>query len=134
MFNIKGKTLDMIIRYMHRHLEHPALHLFRYEKQPSKCLGAERLAKRALRVMKNMGIDTEVYKAHSLRGATATHMLAQGVPIEQVQSRGHWSSQKTLGMYYNRLHLQLNWEDLLGENAREGIALGCAVPTPTPST
>ena len=87
--------------------------MFRYIKDPGQCLGADRLAKRVLQKMNELGIQTEVWKAHSLRGATATHLMAQGVPQTMVQARGNWSTQATLDKYYNRLHQQQDWAQLL---------------------
>ena len=132
-FSITGFTLYTLLEYMHRHLNQPALFLFRYTKDPSQCLGSERLAKRLLQVMQQCGIDTATFKAHSLRGATATHLLAKGTPISHVQARGHWSSLQTLDVYYNRLHQQIDWEThLLGGHA-EGRhdSAACAVLPPS---
>jgi hypothetical protein len=117
-FNLRGLTLETVVEYIHEHRHHPALFLFRSTVKPHQCLGAERLAKRLLDVMRTVGIDTEVFKSHSLRGATATHLLKKGVPHHLVQSRGAWTSSATLDTYYNRLHQTKDWERLLeGEHA-----------------
>jgi integrase len=113
-FSVGGKTLHSLLLYLHRHLSHPACLLFRYVNDPRRPLGAERLAKRLLSVMASVGIDTQVFKAHSLRGATATHLMARGQPKEMVQARGGWSSTATLDVYYNRLHQSCDWEAMLG--------------------
>ena len=84
-FSVTGITLCTLIEYIHRHLQHPALFLFRYTKYPSECMGSELLSKRLLLTMGKVGKDTETFKTHSLREATATHLLAQGTPISQVQ-------------------------------------------------
>ena len=71
-----------------------------------------------LPLMEMAGVDTDVFKAHSLRGATATQLLRKGVPHHLVQSRGAWSNSATLDVYYNRLHQSADWERLLeGEDA-----------------
>ena len=75
------------------------------------------------------GINVHTYKAHSLRGATATHLMPKGVERGLVQSRGQWTSSQTLDKYYNRLHQQTDWEAHLGENAagrQASINLCCA--------
>ena len=59
------------------------------------------MAKRILAVMGQVGIKADFYKAHSLRGATSTHMLQKNVPQEWVKARGHWSSSVALDQYYN---------------------------------
>ena len=71
------------------------------------------MAKRLLELMRNVGVDTDVFKSHSLCGATATHLLKEGVPHHLVQSRGAWTNSATLDTYYNRLHQTKDWERLL---------------------
>ena len=95
-FGITGQVVHTMMKYLHRPLQYPALFLFRHIKNPSLCLGAERLAKRILTVMEQVGIKTDFFKAHSLWGATATLMLQKNVPQEWVQAWGHWSSSATL--------------------------------------
>ena len=95
------------------HIRFPAMFLFRYTKEQGSCFTAERLTKKVLEQIWKLGNDITVWKAHSLRGATATHLLAQGCPQTLVQARGHWSNQGTLERYYNRLHQQQDWETLL---------------------
>ena len=117
-FSIQGKALESILTYVHEHRQHPALFLFRSTVKPHQCLGSERIAKRLLPLMEMAGVDTDIFKSHSLRGATATHLLKTGVPHHLVQSRGAWTSSATLDTYYNRLHQSANWERLLeGEDA-----------------
>ena len=136
--NITGQTLDTLIEYLYRHREHPGIFLFRYVNDLDQCLGAERLAKRLLHIMQQCGIDTATYKAHSLRGATATHLLRLGLPVGWVQTRGNWTSQSTLDTYYNRLHNTKDWSNLLlaspaaqGEPAAEWqCAAACAEHPP----
>ena len=134
VFRVSGSTLKNLLEYVHIHREHPALFLFRYANNPSFCLSSERLAKRLLLLMDGKGINTRVFKAHSLRGATATHLLRQGVPHSLVQARGAWSSSKILDMYYNRLHQANDWEALLqGEHVSGRHPTACAVLPPSVS-
>ena len=131
-FNVQGLTLHTPMEYLTRHLDHPGLFLFRYLSDPNQCLGAERLAKRLLGRMQAAGIHTQVFKAHSLRGATATHLLANGAPQTLVQARGHWTTQGTLDMYYSRLHQQVDWQaHLMGGHASERQEAACAVLSPS---
>ena len=119
-FSVTGQTLCTLLEYLTRHLNTPGLYLFRYIKQPWETLGSERLAKRLLNIMQEENIDTQVFKAHSLRGATATHLLQQGTPQSLVQARGKWASSKTLDDYYSRLHQTENWGKLLGKMEKKG--------------
>ena len=126
-FSFQGQTLNTLLEYMKRHLDNPGMYLFRYIKKPWENLGSERLAKRLMNIMQEENIDTQVYKAHSLRGATATHLLQQGTPQTLVQARGKWASSKTMDDYYSRLHQTENWEKLLGGHGEERQASACAV-------
>ena len=87
-FSILGDGVATILDYVWRHRDVPALFLCRYTERPHFCLGAERIAKRCLAVMSNLGIDTSIWKAHSLRGAVATQLLRQHVPRDWVMERG----------------------------------------------
>ena len=78
-FSVKSDVLDTLLVYMERFIEHPAPFLFRYVAEPSKCLQSERLAKRVKLRMAEVGIDVGVFKAHALRGATATRLLRNGM-------------------------------------------------------
>ena len=132
-FSITGQVVDTMKEYLHRHLQHPAMFLFRHTKTPSQCLGAERLAKRILTIMDQVGIQTKHFKAHSLRGAAATHLLKNKIPQDWIQARGHWSSSVTLDKYYNRLHQTKNWEALL-MGRDEAVRLSEALAVPLPSS
>ena len=68
--------------------------------------------------MTQLGIPTEAFKAHSLRGATATHAMLNGMEPQCVQSRGGWQSPGTMQMYYNRIHQEQAWEAVIQEKNR----------------
>ena len=127
--SIEGVVLTSVVQYLHRHLHVPAPHLLRHLLAPAKVLSADRIANRALSAMANCGVDTEIYKAHSLRGATATHLLRQGAPRALVQTRGGWSTMAALDKYYDRLHQFHNWPALLtsGENVGDRQSTSCLV-------
>ena len=63
--------------------------------------------------METCDIDTKIFKSHSIRGAAATYLLSLGVPKSLIQAHGFWSSSQTLDDYYARLHMLLDWDDLL---------------------
>ena len=81
-------------------------------------MGSGRIAQRCLNIMSQVGIDTEIFKAHSLRGATATQLAQQGVPLPWIQGSGGWTSMETLQKHYNALHQAQNWQELLSQ---EGV-------------
>ena len=93
---IMGQTAITVIHYTWLHINVPGTFLIINTVHPEKNMGSERIAKRCLNIMKKLGIDTEVYKSHSLRGATATQLAQSGVPIPWIQGRGGWTSMDTL--------------------------------------
>eukprot|EP01012_Entosiphon_sulcatum_P030931 TRINITY_DN3850_c0_g1_i15.p2 TRINITY_DN3850_c0_g1~~TRINITY_DN3850_c0_g1_i15.p2 ORF type:complete len:215 (+),score=23.17 TRINITY_DN3850_c0_g1_i15:739-1383(+) len=91
--------------------------------ESSTQLGRERISKLALEHMKRSGIDTGKYKAHSLRGATATTMLALGVPMHVVQARGGWASEANFNFHYARMHQRVDFDAVISTSIirRSGI-------------
>eukprot|EP01012_Entosiphon_sulcatum_P030936 TRINITY_DN3850_c0_g4_i1.p4 TRINITY_DN3850_c0_g4~~TRINITY_DN3850_c0_g4_i1.p4 ORF type:complete len:228 (+),score=31.05 TRINITY_DN3850_c0_g4_i1:1092-1775(+) len=84
-------------------------------------LGSERIAKVALEHMKRSGVDTDKYKAHSLRGAAATKMLALGIPAHIVQARGGWASEQNFQFHYARLHQRVEYDEIFLSNIHRDI-------------
>ena len=113
---IAGATLKLITAYLYSTRSTPALHLIRHVNNDALCTRADRLAKFSVQVMETCGVDTTVFKAHSIRGASATYLLYLGVPKSLIQAHGFWSSSQTLDDYYARLHMLLDWDDLLAGN------------------
>ena len=107
------KTLTTTIDYLHLHKDTPAPNLFRHQGDTYKCLTSERIAKLTLQEMTKAGINTDHFKSHSMRGATATHFLIQGLPHALVQARGHWKNPQTMEQFYARLHQSQDWTALL---------------------
>jgi len=52
--------------------------------------------------MREAGINTDIYKPHSVRAASNTKALNAGVPLKEVLKRGQWSNAKTFYHYYYR--------------------------------
>ena len=128
IFNVTDQTIKSIMQHMCQHINHPAPYLIRDSKEPHRCLTAERIAKRTLNIMEAQGIDTKIFKAHSMRGATATHLMKSGTSQDLVQTRGGLSSSATLDQYYSRMHQLEDWEQRVqGENAHRRHSLDCAV-------
>jgi hypothetical protein len=57
------------------------------------------------------GIDTRIFKSHSLRGASATYAIARGANPNLVKERGLWSA-AVFDKHYGRAHQGMNWEAL----------------------
>ena len=82
-FNVGGICLHFLCKYMAQHVQSPAPHLLWYLDRPNQCLGSERIANG---VLTQHGVETTIFKAHSLRGAVATFLLQFGVPKDWVDS------------------------------------------------
>ena len=55
-----------------------------------------------LKVMKEVGINTDVFKAHSLRMSSATALIDAGMSIESVMKIGGWHSTQVFLKFYHR--------------------------------
>lgn len=60
------------------------------------------MAAEVLRTMKEVGIDTKVFKSHSLRMSAATALIDSGMSIESVMRIGGWNSTQVFLKFYHR--------------------------------
>jgi hypothetical protein len=80
-------------------------------RSPRRPLGRERIAKLTMELMDASGINVCAFKAHALRGATATHLLSAGADPTCVRHRGGWMvSGDAFGVHYGRSHQAIVWE------------------------
>ena len=63
-------------------------------------------------IMKDAGIDVDLYKAHSTRSASASAMACAGTPIADILKKGAWSHESTFRQFYLRTINQV-WYALL---------------------
>ena len=110
---VAGSTLRLVTAYLHSTRTTPALHMIRHLNNAALCTGSDRLGKFCVQVMDTCDIYTKIFQSHSIRGAAATYLLYLGVPKSLIQAHGFWSSSQTLDDYYARLHMLLDWDDLL---------------------
>ncbi len=52
--------------------------------------------------LKEAGIDTNIFSAHSTRGAAASKAASSGAPIHSILKQGNWSRESTFARFYNR--------------------------------
>ncbi len=78
----------------------------------SGTLGSERLAKLVLNCLKQLGVDIQTWKSHSLRGAAATQAIIAGIPPTVVQHQGGWRSRETFEFYYARANQFVLWDSV----------------------
>ena len=53
-------------------------------------------------VLKEAGIDINMFSAHSTRGAAASKAVAAGISVDTVLRAGHWASASTFRKFYHR--------------------------------
>ena len=53
-------------------------------------------------IMEMAGVDTSVFKAHSTRSASTSKAKAQGLSVEQIVNRAHWSTAATFYRFYHK--------------------------------
>ena len=70
-------------------------------RPPHRSVTVSTISRWVLEVMRQSGIDTSVFKAHSTRGAGTS--AARGlVPIDVILTSGGWSSRSTFAKFYER--------------------------------
>jgi len=63
--------------------------------KPHKPVTSQRIANWLKDILGKAGIDTSVFKAHSVRGASSTAASMKGVPIEDILCTADWSTDST---------------------------------------
>ena len=61
--------------------------------------------------LKNAGIDTKVYTAHSCRAASSSKAKQVGMSVTEILKRGCWSTNSTFQKFYNKDIIANNIED-----------------------
>ena len=118
--SITGNTLRLVAPYLFNIKDTPAVYLCRYIDKQNLVLSAERIAKRAKEAMTQCNIDTEHYKAASIRGASATQALRAGIPLNLVKDRGGWKSLSALEEFHLRAHLHVDWDNIMSNTIPQG--------------
>mmetsp|Transcript_10044 Transcript_10044/g.17756 ORF Transcript_10044/g.17756 Transcript_10044/m.17756 type:complete len:288 (+) Transcript_10044:295-1158(+) len=118
---IDGVTRDLVLDYIFRRRHYPATRMFRNQNNPLLCNSSERIAKHYLIAMEAVGINTIIFKAHSIRGAVTTFLLSSGVDRSLVQAHGQWSSAECMNRYYSCLHNHIPWDQVLHTRTIPGL-------------
>ena len=53
-------------------------------------------------MMKDAGVDVSLFKSHSTRSASASHLINSGTPLSEVLKQGAWSDECTFKRFYLR--------------------------------
>ena len=70
--------------------------------KPHKPITSQRIAHWIKDVLTEAGVNTEVFKAHSVRGAATTAALKKGVSINDILQTADWSTDSTFRRFYYR--------------------------------
>ena len=69
---------------------------------PYKPVGTQTIARWTKTTMKLAGINTDLFKAHSTRGSSASKMAMTGTPLKDILKKGQWSHESTFKHFYLR--------------------------------
>ena len=50
----------------------------------------------------NAGVDTRVFKAHSVRGASTSKLGSLGVPVSDIMAKAQWKTESTFKKFYSK--------------------------------
>ena len=70
--------------------------------KPYKAVSKASISRWLREVMTRSGIDTDVFKAHSVRAAATSRAKQSMVPIDHILARAGWSSTCTFARYYDK--------------------------------
>ena len=74
---------------------------------------SQRIANWLKEILKKAGVDTSIFKAHSVRGASSTAALRKGVLIEDILRAADWSTDSTFWRFYYRPTHENNYAQTL---------------------
>lgn len=77
-------------------------HLFVSCDTAFKPVSSQRIAKWLKSVLHDAGVDTTIFKAHSIRSASATLQRQQGASADEIMAKGHWRSRTVFARFYDR--------------------------------
>ena len=69
-------------------------------RKPHKPVTSASIARWMKELLKEAGVDTEVFKAHSTRAASTSTAKAQGVSMADIMNMAGWSRQSTFERFY----------------------------------
>jgi len=75
-------------------------HLFPSYIKPHEPVSSQRIAHWLKDILGRAGVDTTIFKAHSVRGASSTAASEKGVRIEDILQTADWSTDSTFRRFY----------------------------------
>ncbi len=71
-------------------------------RKPHEKVSKDTIARWVKTVMKDAGVDTDIFKPHSTRAASTSAASRGNLPVDTVLAAGGWASEKNFQMYYNK--------------------------------
>lgn len=103
---------DVTAQYRKKDLNIPRPLFLSYIK-PHAPVTLQRIANWLKEILKKAGVDTAMFKAHSVRGASSTAALRKGVLIEDILRTADWSTDSTFRRFYYRPTYESNYAQTL---------------------
>ncbi len=96
-----------VVRYLKEYLKRTikirnSEYLFIRTQKPHTHVSKDMLGKWLRKTMKSAGIDTDVFKSHSIRSATVSKASEMRVPIDHIMDKVGWRSVTTFQTYYRK--------------------------------
>ncbi|XP_068742268.1 uncharacterized protein [Montipora capricornis] len=70
--------------------------------KPHRAVSPATISRWIKTVLSDAGIDTSIFKAHSVRGAATSAAYNKGVPVENILKLANWSNESTFRRFYLR--------------------------------
>lgn len=86
----------------HRRSAQNSSHLFIGAVRPFLPVSSSTIGRWIKQILKDSGVDTAVFSAHSTRGAAASKAAAKDVPTDSILRSGSWASESTFATFYRR--------------------------------
>ena len=77
-------------------------HLFVISRKPFRPASHDTLARWVLDCMREAGIDTQLFKAHSVRGASRSKYSALNLPVSHIMEKADWKVESTFRKFYEK--------------------------------
>lgn len=77
-------------------------YLFISHRRPHDRVKKDALSGWIRTILAMAGIDTSAFKAHSVRGASASKLAAINIPVAKIMEKALWSSECTFQKFYNQ--------------------------------
>jgi hypothetical protein len=71
-------------------------------QRPHQAVSVATISRWIRTVMKMAGIDTDIFKAHSVRAAVTSKAKACHVPVQEIMAKAGWSRPSTFSTFYDK--------------------------------